>query len=103
MALSSGESVNTTRNSNHPDLFEFSVKPNTCMSKYEHARVLGTRALQISMGAPIMVDLDPGETDFLAIAIKELEAKCLPGIIKRYHPDGTYEEFDVNQLDFDAI
>jgi DNA-directed RNA polymerase I, II, and III subunit RPABC2 len=32
------------------------------MTKYERARVLGTRALQISMNAPVMVDLD-GETD----------------------------------------
>jgi DNA-directed RNA polymerase subunit K/omega len=32
------------------------------MTKYERARVLGTRALQISMNAPVMVELD-GETD----------------------------------------
>ena len=28
------------------------------LTKYERARVLGTRALQISMNAPVMVDLD---------------------------------------------
>ena len=31
------------------------------MTKYERARVLGTRALQISMNAPVMVDI-AGET-----------------------------------------
>ena len=41
------------------------------LTKYERARVLGTRALQISMNAPVMVDLD-GETDPLKIAMKEL-------------------------------
>lgn len=42
------------------------------MTKYERARVLGTRALQIAMCAPIMVELD-GETDPLQIAMKELK------------------------------
>ena len=37
------------------------------MTKYEKARVLGTRALQISMNAPIMVELDGGETDPLQV------------------------------------
>ena len=41
------------------------------LTKYERARVLGTRALQISMNAPVMVDLD-GETDPYQIALKEL-------------------------------
>lgn len=39
------------------------------MTKYERARVLGTRALQISMGAPVMVELE-GESDPLIIAQK---------------------------------
>ena len=42
------------------------------MTKYERARVLGTRALQIAMCAPIMVELE-GETDPLQIALKELK------------------------------
>ena len=42
------------------------------MTKYERARVLGTRALQIAMCAPVMVELE-GETDPLQIAIKELK------------------------------
>ncbi|GFQ83023.1 DNA-directed RNA polymerases I, II, and III subunit RPABC2 [Trichonephila clavata] len=41
------------------------------MTKYERARVLGTRALQIAMNAPVMVELD-GEIDPLQIAMKEL-------------------------------
>mmetsp|Transcript_6549 Transcript_6549/g.5290 ORF Transcript_6549/g.5290 Transcript_6549/m.5290 type:complete len:92 (-) Transcript_6549:25-300(-) len=35
------------------------------MTKYERARILGARALQISMNAPVMVELD-GETDPLS-------------------------------------
>ncbi|XP_040841885.1 DNA-directed RNA polymerases I, II, and III subunit RPABC2 isoform X1 [Ochotona curzoniae] len=44
------------------------------MTKYERARVLGTRALQIAMCAPVMVELE-GETDPLLIAMKELNAR----------------------------
>lgn len=40
------------------------------MTKYEKTRILGTRALQISMNAPVMVDL-AGESDPLQIAMKE--------------------------------
>ncbi|KAI9677968.1 MAG: DNA-directed RNA polymerases I II and III subunit RPABC2 [Bathelium mastoideum] len=57
------------------------------MTKYERARVLGTRALQISMNAPVLVDLE-GETDPLQIAIKELREKKIPLIVRRYLPDG---------------
>jgi DNA-directed RNA polymerases I, II, and III subunit RPABC2 len=57
------------------------------MTKYEKARILGTRALQISMNAPVLVDLE-GETDPLQIAIKELREKKIPLIVRRYLPDG---------------
>jgi len=67
------------------------------MTKYERARVLGTRALQISMGAPVMVELE-GETDPLKIAMKELKAKKIPMLIRRYLPDGSYEDWAVDEL-----
>lgn len=59
------------------------------MTKYERARILGTRALQISMNAPVLVDLE-GESDPLQIAIKELREKKIPLIVRRYMPDGLY-------------
>lgn len=67
------------------------------MTKYERARVLGTRALQISMCAPIMVELE-GETDPLQIAMKELKAKKIPIIIRRYLPDNSYEDWSIDEL-----
>ncbi|RKP20709.1 hypothetical protein ROZALSC1DRAFT_19083 [Rozella allomycis CSF55] len=67
------------------------------MTKYEKARVLGTRALQISMNAPILVELD-GETDPLEIARKELREKKIPMIIRRYLPGNTYEDWPVQDL-----
>lgn len=67
------------------------------LTKYEKARVLGTRALQISMNAPVMVDLD-GETDPLKIAEKELREKKIPIIIRRYLPDGSHEDWKIDEL-----
>ncbi|KAK0669635.1 putative DNA-directed RNA polymerases I, II, and III subunit [Cercophora samala] len=67
------------------------------MTKYEKARILGTRALQISMNAPVLVDLE-GETDPLQIAIKELREKKIPLIVRRYMPDGTYEDWTCEEL-----
>ncbi|XP_052087061.1 DNA-directed RNA polymerases I, II, and III subunit RPABC2-like [Mytilus californianus] len=67
------------------------------MTKYERARVLGTRALQIAMCAPVMVELE-GETDPLQIAMKELKARKVPIIIRRYLPDGSYEDWGVDEL-----
>jgi DNA-directed RNA polymerase I, II, and III subunit RPABC2 len=67
------------------------------LTKYERARVLGTRALQISMNAPVMVDLD-GETDPLRIAEKELRERKIPIIIRRYLPDGSHEDWSMDEL-----
>jgi len=70
------------------------------MTKYERARVLGTRALQISMNAPVMVELE-GEIDPLQIAMKELKAHKIPIIIRRYMPDGSYEDWGIDELIID--
>ncbi|TFK56694.1 putative DNA-directed RNA polymerase subunit [Heliocybe sulcata] len=67
------------------------------LTKYERARILGTRALQISMNAPVLVPLD-GETDALQIAIKELAARKIPLVIRRYLPDGSFEDWSVSEL-----
>ena len=88
------------------------------MTKYERARILGTRALQIrcslmcsypfaipliaihitfSMNAPVLVPID-GETDALQIAIKELSQRKIPLIIRRFLPDGSFEDWSVSEL-----
>lgn len=71
------------------------------LTKYEKARIIGARALQISKNAPIMVDVEPGEWDPLKIAEKELVERKIPFIIRRYLPDGSYEDWRVEELIFD--
>ncbi|EGF77443.1 hypothetical protein BATDEDRAFT_91671 [Batrachochytrium dendrobatidis JAM81] len=67
------------------------------MTKYEKARILGTRALQISMNAPVMVDLT-GESDPLQIAMKELRERKVPLMVRRFMPDGSWEDWSVQEL-----
>ncbi|KAF2110052.1 RNA polymerase, subunit omega/K/RPB6 [Lophiotrema nucula] len=67
------------------------------MTKYEKARVLGTRALQISGNAPVLIDVE-GMTDPLQIAIKELREKKIPLVVRRYLPDGWYEDWSCEEL-----
>ncbi|KAF2823596.1 RNA polymerase Rpb6 [Ophiobolus disseminans] len=67
------------------------------MTKYERARVLGTRALQISGNAPVLIDVE-GMTDPLQIAAKELQEKKIPLVVRRYLPDGFYEDWSCEEL-----
>ena len=60
-------------------------------TKYEEARIIGARALQIAMGAPILISLTKQELeDFkyspIEIAKKEFYNEVLPITIKRPLP-----------------
>ncbi len=53
------------------------------ISKYEKARIIGARALQISMGAPSNVDVEGQDLHPVDIAIMEFEKGVLPLIAVR--------------------
>ena len=50
-------------------------------TRYELARIIGARALQISMGAPVLIDVDKKEP--IEIAYAELEKGVIPITVKR--------------------
>lgn len=52
-------------------------------SKYEKARIVGARALQISMGAPILIDIPENVYDPLKIALIEFESDAIPMTVRR--------------------
>ena len=61
------------------------------LTKYEKARLLGARALQISMGAPLLVQLSVQELEAihyspLEIAKMEFKKGVLPLTVKRPMP-----------------
>lgn len=68
------------------------------VTRFEKARIVGARALQISMGAPILVDAHESISNPIDIAMKELEAAILPITIRRTLPDGTFQDIPLKWL-----
>jgi DNA-directed RNA polymerase subunit K len=52
-------------------------------TRFERARMVGARALQIAMGAPILIDLPKGIVDPIEIATLEFERRVIPLTVKR--------------------
>ncbi|CAD2085974.1 DNA-directed RNA polymerases I, II, and III subunit RPABC2, putative [Plasmodium vinckei brucechwatti] len=85
------------------------------LTKYEKARIIGTRALQISLNAPLTIPIETqndksnGKSDYdnylnndpLVIAERELYNKSIPFILRRYLPNGSYEDWRLDELIID--
>lgn len=52
-------------------------------TRFEKARIIGARALQISMGAPILIDISKDVIDPLVIAEMEYEKGVIPISVRR--------------------
>jgi DNA-directed RNA polymerase I, II, and III subunit RPABC2 len=69
------------------------------LSKYERTRILGERAKQINDGAKAFVTVDPSVIDGYLIALKELEQKKIPFIIRRPLSNGASEFWKLKDLE----
>ena len=68
------------------------------LTRFERARIVGARALQISLGAPILAPLLEVITDPIDIAVVELREKVLPMTIRRTLPEGTFQDIPLVDL-----
>ena len=68
------------------------------LTRFERARVVGARALQIALGAPVLIDVNPGSMSPIDIATQELEAGALPISIRRTLPDGTSQNIPLKLM-----
>ncbi len=68
------------------------------LTRFEKARVIGARALQISMGAPVLLDIPPNVETSIEIASLELKEGVLPISIRRTLPDGTHQNIPIKIL-----
>ncbi len=50
-------------------------------NRYEKARILGARALQLSYGAPVLIETDQSQP--ILIAAEEYDAGVLPFTVRR--------------------
>lgn len=69
------------------------------LTKYEKSKILGQRAIQINEGCVPFVDVEDDITDGYTIALKELEEKKIPFIIKRPLPNGKCEFWRLEDLE----
>ncbi|MEM0453518.1 MAG: DNA-directed RNA polymerase subunit K [Sulfolobales archaeon] len=68
------------------------------LTRYEKARIVSARALQLSLGAPPLIDVSKLPRDNVIIAIEELKRGVLPITIIRVKPNGERELIPVKKL-----
>lgn len=69
------------------------------LTKYEKTRILGERASQINAGGKPYIEVDPSVIDGYLIALKELEEKKIPYIVRRPLPNGGCEYWKLKDLE----
>ncbi len=77
--------------------FEVKIGPPK-LTRFERARIVGARSLQIAMGAPPFVPLEGGYRGPIEIATAELEADALPISIRRSLPNGITQDIPIRAL-----
>ena len=74
-------------------------KTNPILTKYEKTRILGIRAKQVNNGSKPYIKIENNVIDGYLIAVKELEEKKLPFIIRRPLPNGGSEYWKLKDLE----
>ena len=61
------------------------------LTRFEKARIMGARALQLSLGAPPFIEIPESAATSLDIAMEELEQRLIPISIRRALPNGDFQ------------
>ena len=61
------------------------------LTRFEKARIMGARALQLSLGAPTFIDIPETAATSLDIAMEELDRRLIPISIRRVLPNGDFQ------------
>ena len=68
------------------------------LTRYERARVVGARALQVSQGAPVLIEIESDDFRPIEVAKYELKARVLPVGMARRIPNGEYQVIPLQWL-----
>ncbi len=68
------------------------------LTRFEKARIIGARALQISMGAPVLVSSKKVPEGLFALAEVELRSGVLPMTLRRTLPTGEFHDIPLKSL-----
>ena len=66
------------------------------LTRFEKARIMGARALQLSLGAPPFIAIPKNARISLDISMEELEQKVIPITIRRVLPNGDYQNIPID-------
>ena len=69
------------------------------LTRFEKARIMGARALQLSLGAPVFIEIPKNATTSLEIAMEELKQRIIPIVIKRTLPNGDYQNIPLDKFE----
>jgi DNA-directed RNA polymerase I, II, and III subunit RPABC2 len=69
------------------------------LTRFEKARIMGARALQLSLGAPPFIEIPKTARISLDIAMEELEQRVIPITIRRVFPNGDYQNIPIDYFD----
>jgi DNA-directed RNA polymerase I, II, and III subunit RPABC2 len=68
------------------------------LTRFEKARIIGARSLQLAMGAPSFVPIDETTKDPITLAMAELASEALPLSIRRSLPNGVFQDIPIKYL-----
>ena len=77
--------------------FEVLIGPQK-LTRFEKARIVGARSLQLAMGAPSFVPIDESVRESIGLAMMELASDSLPISIRRSLPNGTSQDIPIKYL-----
>ncbi len=66
------------------------------LTRFEKARIMGARALQLSLGAPPFITIPKDARISLDISMEELEKRVIPITIRRVLPNGDYQNIPID-------
>jgi DNA-directed RNA polymerase I, II, and III subunit RPABC2 len=69
------------------------------LTRFEKARILGARALQLSLGAPPFIAVPKDVATSLDLAYAELEKRVIPITIRRVLPNGDFQNIPIDLFD----
>lgn len=69
------------------------------LTRFEKARIMGARALQLSQGAPPFIPIPKTARISLDISMEELEQRVIPITIRRVLPNGDYQNIPIDYFE----
>jgi len=68
------------------------------LTRFERARITGSRSLQLSLGAPPLIKVPEQAKSSIMLAVEEIDRKALPISIRRVLPNGMFQDIPIDWM-----